>query len=68
MTSTGDDMLPETLAGLVEATPDELTENERTEWLNQLKGVAVSSDAFFPFRDNIDRVRKVSLVSSHSKI
>ncbi len=29
---------------------------ERAEWMATLKGVAVSSDAFFPFRDNIDQV------------
>lgn len=35
--------------------PEMLTEAERKEWISQLKGVALSSDAFFPFRDNIDR-------------
>ena len=28
---------------------------EREEWKGQLSGVSLSSDAFFPFRDNIDR-------------
>ena len=30
-------------------------QTERDQWISQLKGVALSSDAFFPFRDNIDR-------------
>ncbi|TKR82595.1 hypothetical protein L596_016292 [Steinernema carpocapsae] len=30
------------------------TEEERREWLKKLDEVVVSSDAFFPFRDNID--------------
>uniref|UniRef100_A0AC35U9B4 Phosphoribosylaminoimidazolecarboxamide formyltransferase n=1 Tax=Rhabditophanes sp. KR3021 TaxID=114890 RepID=A0AC35U9B4_9BILA len=27
---------------------------ERKEWLSKMKNVVISSDAFFPFRDNID--------------
>ena len=33
---------------------------ERKEWVDQLKAVSISSDAFFPFRDNIDRAYQVS--------
>ncbi|KAL3836669.1 hypothetical protein ACJMK2_022091 [Sinanodonta woodiana] len=40
---------------LFEDPPSLLTENEKKEWTAKLKGVALSSDAFFPFRDNIDR-------------
>lgn len=32
-----------------------LTQSDKKEWLKGLKEVAVSSDAFFPFSDNIDR-------------
>lgn len=32
-----------------------LNQDERKEWLKGLKDVVVSSDAFFPFSDNIDR-------------
>ena len=32
-----------------------LTAAEKREWLDQLQGVALGSDAFFPFRDSIDR-------------
>lgn len=35
-----------------------LNQSERKEWLKGLKDVAVSSDAFFPFSDNIDRAYK----------
>ena len=38
-----------------ERVPDRLTEEERGAWLKQLRGVSLGSDAFFPFRDNIDR-------------
>ncbi|CAG4992019.1 unnamed protein product, partial [Parnassius apollo] len=35
--------------------PALLTEAERDDWLRKLDKVALASDAFFPFRDNIDR-------------
>ncbi len=35
--------------------PERLTAEEKRAWLDGLRGVALSSDAFFPFRDNIDR-------------
>lgn len=35
--------------------PVRLTPEERREWLAGVQGVALSSDAFFPFRDSIDR-------------
>jgi len=38
-----------------EEVPAELTVQERREWLDTLQGVALSSDAMFPFRDSIDR-------------
>ena len=38
----------------VEALPQE----EKAAWLAKLKGVCLSSDAFFPFRDNIDQASK----------
>lgn len=44
---------------LVEAfVATELTERERRDWLDQQSGVALSSDAFFPFRDNLDRAAR----------
>jgi phosphoribosylaminoimidazolecarboxamide formyltransferase/IMP cyclohydrolase len=35
--------------------PTRLTSAEKREWLDTLTGVAMGSDAFIPFRDNIDR-------------
>ena len=40
------------------APPAPLTEAEKTEWLEKLDGVALASDAFFPFRDSIDHASK----------
>jgi phosphoribosylaminoimidazolecarboxamide formyltransferase/IMP cyclohydrolase len=36
--------------GYFETVPDPLTEDEKIEWLTHLNEVALSSDAFFPFR------------------
>ncbi len=38
--------------------PAPLTREEKTEFLKTVSGVSVGSDAFFPFGDNIERVRK----------
>lgn len=38
-----------------EEVPAQLTKEEKAQWLSTLKGVSLGSDAFFPFRDNIDR-------------
>lgn len=38
--------------------PEPLTREERRVWLDGLTGVALGSDAFFPFGDNIERARK----------
>ena len=35
--------------------PEELTKEEKKAWLAQMTDVALGSDAFFPFPDNIDR-------------
>ena len=36
-------------------TPRQLTPEEKREWLARLDSVTLGSDAFFPFRDSIDR-------------
>ena len=38
--------------------PEVFTKEEQKEWLAKLNDVAVGSDAFFPFGDNIERARK----------
>ncbi|MBW9170115.1 phosphoribosylaminoimidazolecarboxamide formyltransferase [Clostridium estertheticum] len=35
--------------------PKRLTKKEKASWISNLSGVSLGSDAFFPFRDNIDR-------------
>jgi len=37
------------------AKPEPITRQERARWIKEFDGVCVSSDAFFPFRDSIDR-------------
>ena len=43
-------------------------QEERRNWCAKLSGVSLSSDAFFPFRDNIDRATRsgVEFVASPS--
>ncbi|KAK3098772.1 hypothetical protein FSP39_022970 [Pinctada imbricata] len=53
--TVGVDMDTESWEKMFDNPPAQLTETERREWISQLKGVSLSSDAFFPFRDNIDR-------------
>jgi phosphoribosylaminoimidazolecarboxamide formyltransferase/IMP cyclohydrolase len=38
--------------------PEQLTNEERRAWLDGLTDVVLGSDAFFPFRDSIDRAAK----------
>ncbi|KAM4626648.1 bifunctional purine biosynthesis protein ATIC [Discoglossus pictus] len=43
---------------MFEQAPELLTPEEKKQWISTLSGVALSSDAFFPFRDNVERARK----------
>ena len=45
--------------------PDRMDEEEKKEFLSRINGVSLSSDAFFPFPDSIERARRsgVSYVS-----
>uniref|UniRef100_A0A8C7HM82 Bifunctional purine biosynthesis protein ATIC n=1 Tax=Oncorhynchus kisutch TaxID=8019 RepID=A0A8C7HM82_ONCKI len=43
---------------MYEEVPDPLDETEKRNWLSSLQAVALSSDAFFPFRDNVDRAKR----------
>jgi len=38
--------------------PEPLSAEEKKQWQEQLRGVSLGSDAFFPFGDNIERARK----------
>jgi len=41
--------------GYFSSPPKRLTLAEKRAWLSQKQGVSLASDAFFPFRDNVDR-------------
>ena len=51
---------PELLAwqSLFSRPVEALSPTEKGEWLTKLEGISLSSDAFFPFRDNIDQASK----------
>ncbi len=40
-----------------ETKPEKFTQEEMREYLNSISGVALGSDAFFPFSDNIERAK-----------
>ena len=50
----GDDVWQNTF----KTRPSEFTKAEKRAWLDQMKDVALGSDAFFPFGDNIERAHK----------
>jgi phosphoribosylaminoimidazolecarboxamide formyltransferase / IMP cyclohydrolase len=41
-----------------DVVPRRLTAEEKRAWLDRVRGVVLSSDAFFPFRDSIDRASR----------
>jgi len=43
---------------LFEVVPEKLTQKDKEAWLSRFKDVSYGSDAFIPFRDNIDRAAK----------
>ena len=43
------------------AEPDIIDASERSEWIEGLEGVCLSSDALVPFRDNIDRAHRSNI-------
>ncbi|XP_063707254.1 bifunctional purine biosynthesis protein ATIC [Culicoides brevitarsis] len=55
--TVGKDMPMSQFAAMFDTVPEFLTEQERVEWCSKLTGVCLGSDAFFPFRDNIDRAK-----------
>jgi len=48
------------LAGLAER-PEPISRDERIAWLGSVEGICISSDAFFPFRDSIDRASRTNV-------
>jgi AICAR transformylase/IMP cyclohydrolase PurH len=47
-----------TWQNLFKVKPEPLTAEEKKEWIAKNSGVALGSDAFFPFGDNIERAKK----------
>ncbi len=43
---------------LFENPIEPLSQEKKADWMSKLNGVSLSSDAFFPFRDNIDHASK----------
>jgi phosphoribosylaminoimidazolecarboxamide formyltransferase / IMP cyclohydrolase len=41
--------------------PDPISKQEKTEWINTFSGITLASDAFIPFRDNIDRASRTNV-------
>ncbi|XP_014674255.1 PREDICTED: bifunctional purine biosynthesis protein PURH-like [Priapulus caudatus] len=56
--TVGQDMDRKVWEAQFENPPQLLSKDEREEWLATLSSVCLSSDAFFPFRDSIDRARQ----------
>lgn len=59
--SIGKDMDEAAWAALYEDVPEKLSESDKIEWIKKLDNVCLSSDAFFPFRDNVDRASLVCI-------
>ena len=55
----GEDVWAETFT----TRPEPLTAAEKKEWLANVTGVCLGSDAFFPFGDNIERARRSGVVA-----
>ncbi|KAG8332508.1 hypothetical protein J6590_020013 [Homalodisca vitripennis] len=53
--TVGKDMDEATWKSFFDEVPPFLTQEQRNDWMKELHGVSLASDAFFPFRDNIDR-------------
>ncbi len=49
------------LAGALIGQPAPITEQERADWNAQFDGIVLSSDAFVPFRDNLDRAARTGV-------
>ena len=57
-----EDVLAEgTWQNIFAVKPEVFTREAKREWLNKLEDVALGSDAFFPFGDNIERAHKTGV-------
>lgn len=58
----------ELFEAVFEEVPAPFTKEERSEWMGKLDGVVISSDAFFPFVDNVFRAKRsgVSVMAAPS--
>jgi phosphoribosylaminoimidazolecarboxamide formyltransferase/IMP cyclohydrolase len=45
----------------LQRAPKPLSREERAEWIGKYDGICLSSDAYFPFRDSIDRASRSSV-------
>ncbi|MHC4592784.1 MAG: phosphoribosylaminoimidazolecarboxamide formyltransferase [Planctomycetota bacterium] len=50
-----------TMLGQLEEEPEPLTREERADWIRGFDGICLSSDAFIPFRDTIDRASRTNV-------
>jgi len=41
--------------------PERICKEERAQWINTFSGITLGSDAFIPFRDNIDRASRTNV-------
>ena len=41
--------------------PDPISKQEKAQWINTFTGITLASDAFIPFRDNIDRASRTNV-------
>ncbi|XP_018328560.1 bifunctional purine biosynthesis protein PURH [Agrilus planipennis] len=53
--SIGRDMDRTTWESVFDEVPVDLTDAEKQKWCREMRNIVLSSDAFFPFRDNVDR-------------
>lgn len=56
-----DDREKAELHDAVEGDVSPISAEEASDWISGLKGVCLSSDAFFPFRDNLDRAARTNV-------
>jgi len=51
----------EATLAMLDEVPEPLSRGERQEWISKFDGLCCSSDAFFPFRDSIDRLSRTNV-------